>query len=248
MLLLAAGLVNCPAEVVFQLDARKGIATTESNLVWRSLQGIPVTAESDEWQRVDDAVVNVAGAMAGPLMFDAEDAGDAYISSLVMVVRCAPSLRMRETLVCGEAIFRLGGREVNDADGNTTAEFERGGFCEVASWKIDGVAFAPLEAGKKSIVEVHFSKDLSLVSLGLGSDTGRKAWRRGFGNGEAGFMEVIGFSEPPSDGVLAATYHLLARKWELDINIPLSTDAQRAEARASGVNMGSFFATIFMIR
>ena len=231
----------CQGGVSFQLDARKGVATTESNVVWSALQGMRVVGERAEWQRVDDGIVNVAGAEAGALVFEE---GEGVVRSMVMVVRCGASLRMRETLICGERVFRLAGRPENEVSGNVVGRFERGGFCEVESWKVDGVEGAELEAGRTQLVEVVFPMGLTLSRMGLGSDVGRKEWRRAWGGG---FCEVIGFDEVPSDSALAGMRHYLNLKWELGLEMG-STAAERSAASGAGVHLGKVFATLFMVR
>ncbi|MCL1887880.1 MAG: hypothetical protein FWF96_03290, partial [Kiritimatiellaeota bacterium] len=164
---------------------------------------------------------------------------------MVMVVRCAPSLRMRETLVCAEEIVRLAGRPLNAPTGNAVAALDTGLYCG-ASWRVDGVEGAPLVAGGTHLLEISFSRDVKLETLGLGSDTGRVEWKRAWGGA---FLEVIGFDAPPSADALAGIRHYLRLKWGLaDKGIANATSAQHAAARGEGVNLGAHFGTLLIVR
>jgi len=251
IVLLVASQMSCLAGVVFQLDAKKQnlVSVEGSNVVWQTLSGMRLVGNTNDWKWANDTIVNVAGAEAGALRF--ED-GEGFVKSVVMVIKCPPEgMRMRETLICGERIFRISGMPENEESGNLTAEVERGGYCEV-SWRIDGVEGAKFEAGKTHLVEVFFSGDgLTLSRMGLGSDTGRVQWRRawgGDGGGNAGFSEVVAFSNIPSPDVLAGVKNYLNVKWKLKLNIPSATQSQRDFANMEGVNFGSTFGLILMVK
>ena len=239
----------CHGSVVFQLDARKNVSvsTDGSNVVWTALQGMRVAGAKDEWGKVGDGVSNVKGALAGPLVFaEGSVDGDAVMKSAVLVVRTAPSLRARETLFCGELVFRLAGEPENKSDGNLAAGFEQdGNVNNLALWRVDGVEGAGLESGRVQLVEVVFGRGMKLSEVALGSDWGRREWRRAFGGA---LCEVVVFDDEPSESVLTATRHYLNLKWSLGLELPKSTASQRSEAGAQGVNLGSIFATIFMVK
>jgi len=232
--------------VTFQLDARKHVSVEgNTNLVWQSLQGMTVTGASATWKKIDNQIINVVGAEAGPLVFE-EVETYAEVRTVFMVVKCGETLRMRETLICGGRVFRFSGMPENEPEGNLTAEVERGGYCET-TWAVDGVPFGVFEAGKTHLVEVVFPVGMPLSRMGLGGDTGRSEWRRGFGNGGSGFLEVVAYDNVPDSDVMAGTRHYLDRKHRLGLGLK-STEKQRIFAQNDGLSLGSTFATIFMVK
>lgn len=225
---------------VFQREVSEG-TNTWNETVFMSNQGFVLRGK--DWVRSHEGgVMNSKGAEAGPLVF--ENAPDVRVKSIVMVVKSAATLRMRETLVCGESVLRLAGRPLNEMSGNVQGVIERGGVCEVQSWKIDMADGADVEAGKTQLVEVAFKERMKLSEIALGGDWGRTAWRRAWGGG---FCEIIAFDEMPSDAVLAGTRNYLNVKWQLGLAAPSEYRFQRAAANA-GVNTGSVFGTLFMVR
>ena len=246
MVLLAAW--PSEAGVTAQLDALRCVASTETNIVWQSVRGgIRVTGDH-AWRDTGNGIANVVGAEAGPLVFEGEAVSNAFVRTVVMVVRGKSmgegGLRMRETLICGESIFRLSGRPLNKVEGNETAKVERGGFCEVACWKVNNVPFAPVVAGPQ-VIEVTFKKDLRLSEVFLGSDGGRGEWRRAWGGG---LCEAIFFDSEPSAEALAGVYSLLNLKWKLGLDVPNITPDTLAAARAEGVDFSHFYGTLLILR
>ena len=243
-----AGACFCHGGVVAQLDARHGVAAG-TNFVWRALQeGVGLVAENSDWRREGSGalagVVNHHGAEAGPLVFDGAVTGK-NVRVVVMLVRAGDSLRIRETLVCSREIFRLAGLEAHDAgEGLGVAEFERHGTFSVASWKVDGVEGAGLVAGRTQLVEVTFKQGVEMSRVGLGSDLGRREWKRGFGGA---FCELLAFEEVPPEAVMRAVRHYLRLKWRVPLALPPLEPGDVAEGRKHGVRFGSTFATILII-
>jgi len=240
---------------VFQFEAQKNVAATGSNLVWTSIgrrdsANLPqLVADATEWQAVKEngfaGVANAAGASAGPLRFaDGTTDTNTVVRHIVAVVRCAPALRGRETLFCGEILYRTSGRPHNNPEGNAVAYLDTSRFCEVA-WKIDGVEGAPLLAGMTHLLEIEFSRDVTLHTLGIGSDTGRREWLRGWGGA---FHEFLGFSEtPPMDARLAVN-HYLNLKWKLGLDLPRASTGQVQSARELGAHFGPYFGSLLIVR
>jgi len=223
-------------------------------LVWKSIARTGGTnppqlvAEATEWQAVTENgvanVVNIVGAGAGPLRFAPGTPTNTVVRHIMAVVQCPSNLRGRSTLFCGEELFRTAGRPWNNPEHNEKARMDTGRFCGV-SWRIDGVADAPLVAGKTHLVEVEFSREVTLHTLGVGSDTGREEWLRAWGGS---FFELVGFSETPSSDAQAAVVHYLNLKWRLGLKTgPVSTDAIQS-ARALGAHLGPYFGTLLIVR
>ena len=265
MALLVASCLTCHAgaKVVFQYDAQQ-VATTESNIVWKSIGragspnaphgngGSPSTpqlvGDASEWQKVGDFVLNVAGATAKPMRFD-EASTNTTIRYAMFVVKNGMPIRMRETILCGAEVLRVAGKPVNVVENREVAAIDRGPFCEWVSCKVDGVEGAPLVAGKMCLIEVEFSRDLELSTLGVGSDTGRTAWKRAFGAEGGGWCELIAFDANPGEALVAAR-HYLRLKFALDLpnGMSNSTATQRALARAAGVSLGNYFGSLLIVR
>lgn len=253
-LLVSCHGVCCFGKVVVQLDGKRagGVSrheVAEGTNTWlettfMSNQGFALRGK--DWMETEGGgVANSKGAEAGPLVFGG-DAPEVGVRSVVMVVKAAPLLRMRETLVCGAEVFRLAGRPLNAASGNVRAVVERGGVCEVESWKVDMEEGAEVEAAKLQLIEITFRGNQKLSEIALGGDWGRREWRRAWGGG---FFEVIGFDDVPSAAVMPGVRNYLNVKWKLGLGADaIATDAQRSAAQRDGVNMGSLFATLFMVR
>ena len=242
-----AGLWTCHGKVSAQLDAQSVVAATESNVVWQAFQGAYLVGDASDWCMTNNIIENKTGATTSPLVFS-NAAHGATARYMVMVVKTAPTLRMRETLVCGKIIFRLDGAPANEPEGNETAEFERGGWCEVASHKINGVEGAALEAAKRQIVEVDLEQALKLEEVALCSDWGRREWRRGFSGDGGGLHEIIAFETVPSEDALVAVRRYLDVKWGLQLDTPRPTSAQVSAAMAEGAHLGNLFGTLFIVR
>ena len=239
----------CHGGVAAQVDSQRNVEVTSTNIVWQAVKGgIRVTGGA-EWKAMAHGVANVVGAEAGPMVFEGESVSNATVKTVVMVVRTKGmgegGLRMRETLVCGESIFRLGGRPMNQVDGNAIGKIERGGFCEVTSWQVDAVPSAPLVAGKAQLVEVTFKNAMPLSEVFLGSDGGREEWRRAWGGA---FCEAVFFDAEPSLEALDGVRSLFNLKWGLGLNVPRITQASLNAARAEGVNFSHYYGSILLVR
>jgi hypothetical protein len=251
---------TCHAKVL-QFDTQKSVyetvstnltGTVTTNLVWESLQGTCLVTDASDWQHITNAMdktlfVNTAGAMASPFLFATNTAHDAKIQYVMFALETAPSIRMRETLVCGRRIFRLDGAPANDPE-NTVAEFERGGWCEVASHKVNGVENAPLEASKATLLEVDMGQPLKLRELAVASDFGRREWLRAWGTNGGGIHEVIFFTSPPSPDALVAVRRYLDFKWKMNLNMPRPNSTQATAAIIEGVHMNNLFSTLLILR
>jgi hypothetical protein len=254
---LTAGLAprGLEAKITFQLDARKNLSTvtssTETNLVWHTLQAMTVTGDASEWQDTGDGVENIASnpAWVRPLAFqDETTTAGKYVRSMVMVVRCTQKdgFRVKETLVGGERNFCLAGLPENLASNNVEGVFDTTEFYnQVASWRVDTIEYGVIEKGKTHLVEVTFLQDLPLASLVLGGQKGRREWAYGWGGQ---IMEVQGYDSVPSPDALAGLRHVLRLKWDLSADIPSATQSQHAAARALGTSLGFYVATLFLVR
>ena len=239
----------CHGGVAAQVDSQRNVEVTSTNIVWQAVKGGICVTGGSAWKNTGNGVANVVGAEAEPMMFEGENVSNATVKTVVMVVRTKNmgegGLRMRETLICGESIFRLGGRPMNQVDGNAIGKIERGGFCEVASWQVDAVPSAPLVAGKAQLVEVTFKNAMPLSEVFLGSDGGREEWRRAWGGA---FCEAVFFDAEPSHDTLDGVRSLFNRKWDLGLNVPRITQASLNAARAEGVDFSHYYGTVFMVK
>ena len=250
-LTVCANLSNAGA--VFQLDARLNVSLSNAGatLSWQALgtTNAPLlTACGTQWHDTGNGVANISkNAEVGPLLFAGDDATNVWVKSVVMVVQCAQGgLNMRETIACGEEIFRLGSKIDGMRNGATTGRPEQGLY-SVASWKINTLEGenGVFKAGETALVEFTFSNPLRLSEIAWGADFGRKSWKRGW---RGNFKAIIGFSETPSENVLAGTRTYLNTRWQLGLDIPRATPAQITSAQNVGVRMQNLYSTLLLIR
>jgi hypothetical protein len=244
-MLATAPMASHAGSVVAQLDAKKFVSATASNVVWVSLQGSHLVGDVADWQPTNNnAVANVSGEMAAPLVFT-NAPPNAKARYMMMVVRAAPTIKARATLTEGEVVFRVDGTLVNGLENDTSVEIDQGDFCETASWRVNGVEDAPMLAGQTQIVEADYGKSLFLRRIALGGTWGRREWERGW-RGE--FLEVIFWDTVPGDGVLLTARRYLDYKHGLNLDMPRPDMHQVNAAMATGLHTANLFSTIFMIR
>ena len=215
-------------------------------MVWQSLQGGHLVGDASDWVFTNNAIANLQGAAAAPLVFT-NAPSDATVRYLVFAVKTSSSLRMRETLISSRRLFRLDSAPANELL-NETAEFETGGWCTVGSWKINNVSGAPLRAGEYQIIEVDLGENVKMKELALLGDWGRREWKRGFGSGDFRLHEMIVFDNTPSEDVLTVVRRYLDKKWAMGLKMPSPSSTMVRLSMADGVHTANRFSTLLLIR
>jgi hypothetical protein len=243
--LLVASHLTCQAGVTAQLDAQKGVSTSGTNVVWQSLQGVCLVGDVADWQSTNhNAIANVSGATAGPLVFTNAPHG-ATVRYMMVLVGSASELSIRETIACGPRNLRLDSYPANEPEGNDTAWFERDGFCAVESIAVNAVEEAELRAGRMELVEVDFGMDVKLRETVIGADWGRREWERGW---RGRFYAMLLFDSVPPPEVIGAVRSHWNATWQLQMGVPRITQSGIQAAMNEGVHLDNRYGTLLLIK
>ena len=102
---------------------------------------------------------------------------------------------------------------------------------------------ATFVAERYRVLQLDFAGPFVLSDLFFGGAAGRPEWRC---NWQGEIAEVVGFDQTPGADVLHGTANYLANRWNAGPH-PASS-AQRAAAKAAGLDIGDVWMTTIMVR